>query len=72
MKYATEIASGDMIFIPSFMKINSGIQKLLREVHIYTQKNSPTHVRTHAQRERERASCADNPAFIFFKMRGVS
>jgi hypothetical protein len=67
MNYATEIASGDMIFIPSFMKINLGIQKLLREVHIYTQ-NTHTHARTHAQRER--ASCADNPAFIFFSKCG--
>jgi hypothetical protein len=29
MKYATEMGSGAMIHIPSFMKIGSGIQRLL-------------------------------------------
>jgi hypothetical protein len=28
MKYAAEMASGPMIYIPSFIKIRSGIQKL--------------------------------------------
>jgi hypothetical protein len=32
MKYADEIGSGVMIYIPSFMKIGSGIQMLLREI----------------------------------------
>jgi hypothetical protein len=31
MKYAVEISSGAMIYIPSFIKIGSGIQKLLGE-----------------------------------------
>jgi hypothetical protein len=30
MKYAVEMGSGAMIYIPSFIKIGSGIQKLLR------------------------------------------
>jgi hypothetical protein len=29
MKYAVEMSSGAMIYIPSFIKIGSGIQKLL-------------------------------------------
>jgi hypothetical protein len=29
MKYASEMGSGAMIYIPSFMKIGSGIQKLI-------------------------------------------
>jgi hypothetical protein len=29
MKYAVEIGSGAMIYIPSFMKIGSDIQKLI-------------------------------------------
>jgi hypothetical protein len=30
MKYAVEKGSGPMIYIPSFVKIGSGIQKLIR------------------------------------------
>jgi hypothetical protein len=30
MKYAVDIGSGAMIYIPSFVKIGSGIQKLMR------------------------------------------
>jgi hypothetical protein len=30
MKYADEMGSGTMIYIPSFIKIGSGIQKLIR------------------------------------------
>jgi hypothetical protein len=33
MKYAVEIGSGAMIYIPSFMKIGSGIQKLIGRIH---------------------------------------
>jgi hypothetical protein len=29
MKYAVEVGSGAMIYIPSFIKIGSGIQKLI-------------------------------------------
>jgi hypothetical protein len=29
MKYAVEMGSGSMIYIPSFLKIGSGIQKLI-------------------------------------------
>jgi hypothetical protein len=39
MKYAVEMGSGAMIYIPSFIKIGSGIQKLIREdTHTDTQK----------------------------------
>jgi hypothetical protein len=30
MKYAVEMPSGVMIYIPSFIKIGSGIEKLMR------------------------------------------
>jgi hypothetical protein len=33
MKYAFEMGSGVMIYIPSFIKIGSGIQKLKGEFH---------------------------------------
>jgi hypothetical protein len=35
MKYAVEMGSGTMIYIPSFIKIGSGIQKLIRGIHRY-------------------------------------
>jgi hypothetical protein len=36
MKYAVEIASDAMIYIPSFTKIGSGIQKLIKGIDIRT------------------------------------
>jgi hypothetical protein len=36
MKYATEMGSGAMIYIPSFIKIGSGIQKLMGEGYSQT------------------------------------
>jgi hypothetical protein len=33
MKYAVEMGSGAMIYIPSFMKICPGIRKVIREIH---------------------------------------
>jgi hypothetical protein len=33
MKYAVEMGSGAMIYIPSFIKIGSGIQKLIGRIH---------------------------------------
>jgi hypothetical protein len=36
MKYAVEMGSGAMICIPGFIKIGSGIQKLIRGIHRYT------------------------------------
>jgi hypothetical protein len=32
MKYAVEMGSGAMTYIPSFMKTGSGIQKLIRGI----------------------------------------
>jgi hypothetical protein len=36
MKYAVEMGSAAMIYIPSFIKIASGIQKLIRGIHRHT------------------------------------
>jgi hypothetical protein len=36
MNYAVEMGSGGMIYIPSFMKIGSGIQKLIEWNHRHT------------------------------------
>jgi hypothetical protein len=33
MKYAVEMGSGVIIYIPSFIKIGSGIQKLIWGIH---------------------------------------
>jgi hypothetical protein len=33
MKYAIEMGSGAMIYIPSFIKTGSGIQKLIGGIH---------------------------------------
>jgi hypothetical protein len=33
MKYAVEMGSGAMIYTPSFIKIGSGIRKLIRDTH---------------------------------------
>jgi hypothetical protein len=38
MKYAAEMGSGAMVYIPSFRKIGSGIQKLtVRGIHRHTE-----------------------------------
>jgi hypothetical protein len=36
MKYAIEMGSGTMMYIPSFIKIGSGIHKLIRRLHRHT------------------------------------
>jgi hypothetical protein len=36
MKYAVEMGSVAMIYIPSFIKIGSGIQKLVGGIHRHT------------------------------------
>jgi hypothetical protein len=33
MKYAAEMGSGAVIYIPSFIKIGSGIQQLIGGIH---------------------------------------
>jgi hypothetical protein len=33
MKYAVEMGSGALIYIPSFIHIGSGIQELIRGIH---------------------------------------
>jgi hypothetical protein len=38
MKYAVEMGSGAMIYVPSFIKIGLGIQKLVRGIHTHRQK----------------------------------
>jgi hypothetical protein len=34
MKYAVEMGSGAMIYIPSFIKIGSGVQKLIGSMEV--------------------------------------
>jgi hypothetical protein len=36
MKYAVEMGSGAMIYIPSFIKIDSGIQRLVGGINRHT------------------------------------
>jgi hypothetical protein len=36
MKYAFEMGSGATIYIPSFIKIGSGTQKTIEEIHRHT------------------------------------
>jgi hypothetical protein len=36
MKYAVEMGSGAMIYIPSSIKTGSGIQQLIRGIHRHT------------------------------------
>jgi hypothetical protein len=36
MKYAIEMGSGAMIYMPSFIKIGSAIQKLIGGIHKHT------------------------------------
>jgi high-affinity Fe2+/Pb2+ permease len=40
MKYAIEMGSGAIIYVPSFIKIGSGVQKLDKGGYIHTQTNS--------------------------------
>jgi hypothetical protein len=35
MQYAVEMRSGAVIYIPSFIKIGSGIQKLIGAIHTH-------------------------------------
>jgi hypothetical protein len=37
MRYAVEMDSGAMIYVPSFMKIGSGIRKLMGGIHRHKQ-----------------------------------
>jgi hypothetical protein len=38
MKYAVEMSSGSMIYIPSFKKFGSGIQKVMGARYLQTRK----------------------------------
>jgi hypothetical protein len=42
--YAVEIASGGMIYTPSFMKIGSGIQKISVGIHTDIQTKQTEHI----------------------------
>jgi hypothetical protein len=49
MKYAAEMGSGAMIYIPNFVKINSGIKNLIGGIHRHTDNNNqPTNQLTNA------------------------
>jgi hypothetical protein len=54
MKYTIEMASGSMMSIPSFIKINIGIQKLLEVIHIHAHMHAQMPTHTCAQIEGER------------------
>jgi hypothetical protein len=41
--YAVEIVSGTMIYTPSFIKIGSSIYKLIRVIHMQTQRHTHRH-----------------------------
>jgi hypothetical protein len=41
MKYAVEMGSGAKIYIPSFIKVSSGIQKLIGEIYRHRQYEDP-------------------------------
>jgi hypothetical protein len=47
MKYAVELGSGAMIYVPSFIKIGSGVQKLIGwwggDPHTHTQTATGSH-----------------------------
>jgi hypothetical protein len=47
MKYTVEMGSGAMIYIPSFIKIDSGIQKLMGEGGFT---HTHTHTHTHGMK----------------------
>jgi hypothetical protein len=38
VKYAVEMGSGAMIYIPSFIQIGSGIQKLIAGIHRHVER----------------------------------
>jgi hypothetical protein len=59
MKYAVQVASGGMIFIPSFMVIDTGVQKLLGRAVAHTELQAPTCAQT--------ARFTHKPTFIFLK-----
>jgi hypothetical protein len=42
MKYAVEMGSGTMIYIPSFTKIGSGIRKLIGDTQTAWRSHKPT------------------------------
>jgi hypothetical protein len=42
MKYTIEMASGGVIYIPDFMKISTGVQKLIGGIHMQTCTQTPT------------------------------
>jgi hypothetical protein len=43
MKYAVEMGSGAMAYIPSSIKIGSGIQNKIKEAYTYTQTQCRSH-----------------------------
>jgi hypothetical protein len=39
MKNAVEMGSGAMMYVPSFIRIGSGIKKLIKWIHRHTDRN---------------------------------
>jgi hypothetical protein len=46
MKYAVEMGSGAMIYIPSFRRTGSGIQKLVGDTQAHRQEGDGGHTRS--------------------------
>jgi hypothetical protein len=61
--WVAEMGSGAVIYIPSFIKIGSGVQKFIGGMHRHTQTNIHTH--THGQQ------CDFISLLYFFKLRKV-
>jgi hypothetical protein len=57
MKYTIEMDSCDMVYIPSFIKVGLGIQKLLWGIHTWT--------------DRQTTGLSHKPTLVFFKIRKV-
>jgi hypothetical protein len=58
MKYAVGMGLGAMIYIPSFIKSGSGIQKLIGGMHIKTQQGDPTSLLLFLQNKESRLKVA--------------
>jgi hypothetical protein len=61
MNYAVETGSGAMIYIPSLIKIGSGIQKLIRGIHTETalRSHKPTFIFYFLQNKESRLTASN-------------
>jgi hypothetical protein len=71
MKYAVEMGSGAMMYIPSFIKIGSGIRKLIgRYTDTQTEWRSQIPVYCENQTKHTNTLCGQNVQFIFYVKAG--